>query len=77
MVKIRLHTSNGGDEGSIPGQGIKIPHAAWCGQKRKNKMGKLTDFCSSHVMLLIIKSKQIFRTSLVAQWLRIHLPDWD
>ena len=23
--------------GSIPGQGTKIPHAAWCGQKVKKK----------------------------------------
>ena len=23
--------------GSIPGQGNKIPHAAWCGQKKKKE----------------------------------------
>ena len=25
--------SQSGDIGSIPGQGIKIPHVAWCGQE--------------------------------------------
>ena len=26
---LRLCTSNAGDTGSTPGQGIKIPHAVW------------------------------------------------
>jgi len=26
--------SNTGDLSSIPGQGTKIPHAAWCSQKK-------------------------------------------
>ena len=30
---LRLHTSNIGGVGSIPGQVTKIPCAAWCGQK--------------------------------------------
>ena len=36
---LRLHASNAGDLDSVPGQGTKIPHAAWCGQKinLKNK----------------------------------------
>ena len=37
---LRLCTSNAGGMGSIPGQGTKIPHAAWCSQKKlkiKNK----------------------------------------
>ena len=29
---LRLHASNAGGMGSIPGQGTKIPHAAQCGQ---------------------------------------------
>ena len=28
-----LHVSTAGPQGSIPGQGIKIPQAAWCEQK--------------------------------------------
>ena len=31
---LRLHTSNAGYGGSIPGQGTKIPHAARCSQKQ-------------------------------------------
>ena len=30
---LRLHASNGGGTGSIPGWGTKIPHATWHGQK--------------------------------------------
>ena len=32
---LRLHTSNEGAAGAIPGQGIKIPHALWCTQIKK------------------------------------------
>ena len=32
---LRLHASNAGGTGSIPGQGTKIPHAAWQGQRIK------------------------------------------
>ena len=31
---LRLCTFNAEDLSSIPGQGTKIPHAAWCGRKR-------------------------------------------
>ena len=35
---LRLHASNAGGVGSIPGQGTKIPHASQCGQiKKKTK----------------------------------------
>ena len=34
---LRLHASNAGDAGSIPGWGTKIPHPAWHGQKKKKK----------------------------------------
>ena len=34
---LRLHASTSGGMGSIPGLGTKIPHAAWCGQKKSNK----------------------------------------
>ena len=30
---LRLHAPEAGDMGSIPGQGTKIPHAAWHGEK--------------------------------------------
>ena len=32
---LRFWASNAGVTGSIPGQGIKIPHATWCGWKAK------------------------------------------
>ena len=32
---LRLHASNTGGLGSIPGWGAKILHAVWCGQKKK------------------------------------------
>lgn len=35
---LRLLASNSGGTGSIPVGGTKIPHAAWCGQKRKKKI---------------------------------------
>ena len=34
---LRLHTSNAGRVGSIPGWGTKISHALRCGQKQTNK----------------------------------------
>ena len=40
---LTLHSSNAGGMGSIPGQGIKIPHAVQHGQeiKKKKKVAKL------------------------------------
>ena len=32
--RVRLCSPNAGDLGYIPGQGTKIPHAAWFGQKK-------------------------------------------
>ena len=32
---LTLHASTAGGVGSIPGQGTKIPQAAWCGQNKK------------------------------------------
>ena len=40
VQRLRLHTSNAVGEGSIPGQGTRVPHATWCGQKNK-KLKKL------------------------------------
>ena len=34
---LRLHASNVGDSGLIPGQETKVPQAAWYGQKQTNK----------------------------------------
>ena len=34
---LRLHASNAVGLGSIPGQGTKIPHAVWHGQKKEHK----------------------------------------
>ena len=39
---LRLRTPYTGGMGLIPGQGTKILHAAWCGQKKKKKE-KTTD----------------------------------
>ena len=35
---LRLHASNAGGTGLIPGWGTKIPHAAGCSQKKKKKI---------------------------------------
>ena len=37
---LRLHTSNAGGAGLIPGRGTKIPHAAQHTQKIKTKQNK-------------------------------------
>ena len=34
---LRLCTSGVAGLGSIPGQGTKLPHAAWCGKNPKYK----------------------------------------
>ena len=40
VQRLGLCTSNAGGRGWIPGQGIKIPHYAWCSQI-KTKLGSL------------------------------------
>ena len=40
---VRLHASNEGGAGLIPGWGTKIPHTAQYGQKEKNKMDVIKD----------------------------------
>ena len=37
---LRLCTYNAGDAGSIPGQGIKVPHAVQCSQKIQKERKK-------------------------------------
>ena len=34
---LAVSAANAGCAGSIPGRGVKIPHAMWCGQKIKNR----------------------------------------
>ena len=34
---LRLHSSNAGDAGLIPGQGTRGLHAVWCSKKKKKK----------------------------------------
>ena len=34
---LRLHPSIAGDTGLIPGLGTKIPHAAWCSQRKRKE----------------------------------------
>ena len=46
MVKASLsQCRDAGVEGSIPGQGTKIPHAVWCGQKKEK--GKEEDIITT------------------------------
>ena len=40
MLWLRLHASSAGGAGSIPGRGIKIPHAVPHGQNNKQKQKK-------------------------------------
>ena len=37
---LRLHPTNAGSMGSIPGWGTKVPHTVGCGQKFLNKINK-------------------------------------
>ena len=47
MVKASLSQCRDvGVEDSIPGQGTKIPHAMWCGQKKKEE-GKEEDIITA------------------------------
>ena len=41
---LRLHASNAGAEGWIPGWGTKIPHAMWRGQKEKKTSISFGDY---------------------------------
>ena len=57
---LRLRASTAGGAGSIPGQGTKIPHAAWHGQppkKRHYVKLKRQDKCSAFLLLDKIKMK--------------------
>ena len=58
---LRLWTSNAGDEGSIPGQGIKILHAARSDQK-KRKISVLREHGLLHHKTIIIVLSKITLT---------------
>ena len=40
-----LHASTAGGNSLIPLWGTKIPHAMWCGQKKKSSLGKKKGGC--------------------------------
>ena len=48
---LRLHAPNAGGTGSNPGRGTKIPHAAWCGQKKKKTLKKKEKLFSNIIEL--------------------------
>ena len=46
VLQSSLHPSTAGGINSIPGQGIKIPHASWCSQtKTKNQLEENRSLC--------------------------------
>ena len=53
--RLRLHVSTAGCVGLIPGQGNKIPHAAWCSQKvkKKKRLHRIRlSFLYKHIIIL-------------------------
>ena len=59
---LTLHSSNAGGMGSIPGQGIKIPHAVQHGQEIKKKKGFETVCLTLSTILLseLMKRNSLF-----------------
>ena len=57
---------NAGDAGLIPGQGTKIPHAVWLGQKKRKKAHMLTQ----HTVLALVSGT---RTKAACVW--FYLPN--
>ena len=46
---VKTLSFEGKGEGLIPGWGTKIPHALWCGQKKKNHFSAITsswEYCA-------------------------------
>ena len=62
ILWLRLHASNAGGMGSIPGQGIKIPHAVQHGQEIKKKKGFETVCLTLSTILLseLMKRNSLF-----------------
>ena len=54
VQQLGLCVSPVGSVGSIPGQGTKIPHAQWCGQKKKSK--RISNFIYLFVVLVQVLS---------------------
>ena len=50
---LRLCTSNAGGMGSIPGQETKIPCAAWCGKRKKERKKEKKVFKETNINFLI------------------------
>ena len=49
---MRLHASNAGGAGSIPGRGTKIPHAVRLSQKKKIDLRKTCGLQGSRISML-------------------------
>ena len=47
---LRLHAPSAGSTGSVPGRGTKIPHAAWCGQKKTWRQHGGTKMDTLHIV---------------------------
>ena len=65
---LKLHASNAGGTGLIPGQGTKILYALWRGRKKKEESFNISNKkgCRIH------KSRTgLWGTSLAVQWLRL------
>ena len=51
---VRTSSSSAAGRGSVPGWGIKIPHAVQCGQKKKKKRMPLPlDVVSEHYFIFL------------------------
>ena len=59
---LTLHFSSAGSMGSIPGQGIKIPHAVQCGPEIKKKKKDFKTVCLTFSTILL--SELMKRNSL-------------
>ena len=55
---LRLCVSTAKGSGSIPGQGTKIPHASWCGQKKEKEIHFPASLAASVVALTSISQMQ-------------------
>ena len=70
---LRLHVSNAGSAGSIPGQGTKIPHAAWHGQKKNFFLNLFYLFIYFWLHWVFVAACGL---SLVAERVRYSLLQW-
>ena len=75
VQQLRLHTSPAVGTGSISGRGTKIPHATWCGQKKKilPNLDNLTYRAERRVLLKCCKLK--LTPNLVIRWILVIVLD--